>query len=146
MYGGNREQLRRFYQTAWRRHREGVPLEPLENLVVQVIGQHPEYHALLLDPEACERDFPVEDGHTNPFLHMGMHITLAEQLGSDRPAGIRALYQRLVSLEGDTHKAEHRMMDCLGEILWQAQRDNRAPDEQAYLACLQRLLRPGVMK
>ncbi|BAN68454.1 DUF1841 family protein [endosymbiont of unidentified scaly snail isolate Monju] len=140
MYGQNREQLRRFYQTAWRKHLDGQPLEPLERLVAQVITQHPEYHDQVLDPQACERDFPVHGGQTNPFLHMGMHITLAEQLASDRPAGIRELYRRLVSLDGDTHRAEHRMMECLGEILWEAQRTNRPPDEQAYLACLRRLL------
>ncbi len=146
MYGQNREQLRRFYQDAWRKHLDGQPLEPLERLVTQVIAQHPEYHASILDPSACERDFPVHDGQTNPFLHMGMHITLAEQLGSDRPAGIRELYQRLVSRDGDTHRAEHRMMECLGQALWEAQRTNRPPDEQAYLACLRRLLGPSVLK
>lgn len=115
-------------------------MSPLEQIVAQVVEQHPEYHALIEDPDAPERDFPVEGGQTNPFLHMGMHITLAEQLGSDRPAGIRALYRRLAERTGDAHAAEHRMMECLGSILWEAQRSGQMPDENEYLVCLKRLV------
>ncbi len=140
MYAQNREQLRRFYQTTWRKHLDGHALEPLEHQVAQVITQHPEYHAQILDPQVCERDFPVHGGQINPFLHMGMHITLAEQLDNDRPTGIRKLYQHFVSINGDSHRAEHHMMECLGEILWEAQRTSRPPNEQTYLACLRHLL------
>ncbi|HHI76176.1 MAG TPA: DUF1841 family protein [Gammaproteobacteria bacterium] len=140
MFGQNREQLRRFYQESWRKHRQGLPLEGLERLVAQVIAQHPEYQAQVEDPDALARDFPDHGSATNPFLHMGMHIALAEQLGADRPAGIRDLYRRLVSQTGDSHRAEHRMMECLEAALWSAQRDGRPPDEAAYLACLRALL------
>jgi len=37
------------------------------------------------------------------------------------------------------HAAEHAMIECLGEALWQAQRSGRAPDEAAYLAALHRI-------
>ena len=115
------------------------PLAGIELIVAQVVEQHPEYHALISNPDALDKDFHVDEGQTNPFLHMGMHITLAEQLGSDRPAGIRALHQQISNKVGEVHEAEHQMMECLGMILWEAQRANRAPDEQAYLACMCRL-------
>jgi len=141
MFGQDRDSLRRFYLDAWQKHRSGAPLQPLERLVATVVAQHPEYHALLDDPErTLGSDFDPANGGSNPFLHMGMHITLAEQLGSDRPTGIRTLYQGIAAASDDPHQAEHRMMECLGQVLWQAQRNGTMPDEQAYLACLQELL------
>lgn len=139
MFGQNREQLRRFYQQAWKKHTSGAPLDGLEALVAQVIGQHPEYQKLVSDPDALDKDFHIEEGQTNPFLHMGMHITLAEQLASDRPAGIRTLHQKITLKTGDAHEAEHKMMECLGLILWEAQRAGQAPDEQSFLECMRKL-------
>lgn len=139
MFGQNREQLRRFYRDTWNKRQADTPLEGLEQLVAQVIEQHPEYHGMLVNEASLDQDFHVDDGNTNPFLHMGMHITLAEQLGSDRPAGIRLLHQKITMLTGDAHEAEHKMMECLGLILWEAQRAGRAPDEQAYLECMKKL-------
>lgn len=141
MFGQDREQLRRFFKTSWNKRLAGQPLQPLEQLVAQVIEQHPEYHAQFADEEQLQRDFSPDHGETNPWLHMGMHISLGEQLGADRPAGIRALYQQIVMRFGDHHAAEHAMMDCLGVVLWEAQRSARAPDEAAYLECLKKLLR-----
>ena len=139
MFGQNREQLRRFYQQVWEKRRANAPLAGVEQIVAQVIEQHPEYHALIDDPQALERDFHVEDGQTNPFLHMGMHITLAEQLGSDRPAGIRGLHQKITLRTGDAHQTEHKMMECLGLVLWEAQRAGKPPDEEAFLECMRKL-------
>lgn len=139
MFGQDREQLRRFYATSWRKHLAGEPLQPLERMVADVVAQHPEYHDMLSGDEPLQRDFSPEDGQTNPWLHMGMHVSLGEQLGADRPTGLRSLYQRIVARYGDAHAAEHAMMDCLGLVLWEAQRANRQPDEQAYLECLKRL-------
>lgn len=139
MFGQNREQLRRFYRQAWEKRQSGAPIEGLELLIAQVIEQHPEYHALINDPDALERDFNVEDGQTNPFLHMGMHISLGEALGADRPAGIRTLHHKIALKTGDAHEAEHKMMECLGLVLWEAQRCGRPPDEQAFLECMRKL-------
>jgi hypothetical protein len=139
MFGQDREQLRRFFRTSWDKRLAGQPLQPLEQLVVQVIEQHPEYQADVQDEERLQREFSPDLGETNPWLHMGMHITLGEQLGADRPEGIRDSYRRIVARFGDRHAAEHAMMDCLGVVLWEAQRSGRMPDEQAYLECLKRL-------
>jgi len=92
MFGQNREQIRRFFQQAWKKRLADEALDGIEALIVQVIEQHPEYHRLITDPDAADKDFHIDDGQTNPFLHMGMHITLAEQLGSDRPAGIPVMH------------------------------------------------------
>ena len=141
MFGQDRTQLRRFFLTSWAKRQTGAPLQPLEQLVVQVIEQHPEYQRHLDDEDRLAQDFTPEQGETNPWLHMGMHVSLGEQLGADRPPGIRALYQRIAARHGDTHAAEHAMMECLGLILWEAQRANRQPDESAYLECLKKLAR-----
>ncbi|HFD79723.1 MAG TPA: DUF1841 family protein [Gammaproteobacteria bacterium] len=144
MFGQDRDQLRAFYCKAWAAHRQGEALEPLQAQIVRVMQQHPEYHALLERPEqALGREYLPESGDSNPFLHMGMHIAIQEQIDTDRPAGIRTLYRRLLLASGDRHELEHRLMECLAEMLWQAQRTGTPPDEQAYLACIRRVAGDG---
>lgn len=139
MFGHNRDELRRFVKQSWDKRLAGEALQPLERLVAQVIEMHPEYHRHLGDADQLQRDFPVQDGEINPWLHVGMHITLGEQVGADRPTGIRELYHTIVRRHGDAHAAEHAMMDCLGVVLWEAQRAGTMPDEAQYLGCLRRL-------
>lgn len=141
MFSNDRSQLRRFYLEAHQKAQTGAPLSALEHLVAEIVGQHPEYHAALRE-DALDRDWTPEQGETNPFLHMGMHISLHEQLQSNQLPELRGLYQQIVAQAGDAHAAEHQMMECLGLVLWEAQRAGRAPDDQAYLNCLRRLL-PG---
>lgn len=136
--------MRQFYFNVWRKNTaSGQPaLEPLEKLVASVIELHPEYHALLSQPDqGLEQEFLPESGHSNPFLHMGMHIAIQEQLSSRRPAGINHIWSELCKQHNSAHDAEHRMIECLGEMLWQAQRSQQEPDEQAYLSSLNTLLR-----
>jgi hypothetical protein len=141
MISTDRNQLRHVFFEAWRKHRSGEHQEPLEEMVSQVIQQHPEYHGLLDNQEqSLERDFLPEDGQTNPFLHMAMHLTLIEQVSTDRPLGISKLYRRLCQRKGEVHLAEHQLMECLGRILWEAQTANRMPDELGYLDCIKRLI------
>ncbi len=141
LFGNDRSQMRRFFFEAWRKHQAGAPLSPLESLIAQVIEHHPEYHALLADPQAdLEKDYSPDIGQSNPFLHLGLHLALAEQLATDRPRGIQTIYQRLCHHLGDSHEAEHRMLDCLGETLWEAQRGDQPPDEQRYLVRLRQQL------
>lgn len=134
-----RDELRRRYLSAWQRRRDGLPLEPLDAQIADVIELHPEYQTLLEDPAALEQAFSVEQGRINPFLHMGLHLALREQVGTRRPAGIEAVHARLARKLGDVHEAEHRMVDVLAETLWEAQRAGRAPDEAEYLQKLRRL-------
>lgn len=135
----SRDEIRQVYLKVWQKMQNQSVLEPLEAIIADVIKLHPEYHSMLETGEtAKQKDFSPEDGQTNPFLHMGMHITLREQAGGDRPAGILDIYQKLVQQKG-IHETEHAMMECLGQTLWNAQRHDAMPDENAYLACLRQL-------
>ena len=138
LYGQDRGELRQMYVDAWRKAQAGTPLSPLEAQIAGVIEDHPEYHRFLSDA-AVDRDFPPDSGPGNPFLHMGLHLALRDQVATDRPPGIRALYERLVARDGDLLAAEHRIIECLAETLWEAQQQNTAPDERRYLERLQRL-------
>ena len=139
LYGQDRRELRQVYFRAWRKHSANEPLAGAEHLIVTVAQRHPEYHDLLGKPEAGEdRDWLPELGEANPFLHMGLHIAIEEQLAIDQPHGIRLHYAHLCRQYGDEHAAQHRMMECLGEMLWRAGRDGVQPDMQVYLDCLGR--------
>ena len=139
LYGSDRGDLRRAWAAAWSKSRAGQALEPLERLLCEVIGVHPEYHAALESPDALEREFPPEAGRSNPFLHMGLHVAIREQLATDRPPGVRALYAELLPRFPDAHRLEHALMECLAETLWDAQREGGVPDEARYLRRLRRL-------
>jgi hypothetical protein len=142
LYGDNRDEIRKRFLEAWRKEQSGLPLEPLEQLIARIIHHHPEYQRLLADPgQALAEDYSPERGETNPFLHMGLHIAIQEQLAVDRPPGIQALYRRLCRRFDDAHDVEHRMMEALGECLWEAQRSGLPPDEARYLGQLRRLLK-----
>ena len=135
----SRDEVRQVYLDVWQKMQRQELLEPMQAMIAEVIEIHPEYHALLDNiDETRHQEFTPDQGQTNPFLHMGMHIALREQTATDRPAGINSIYQKLVSGKGQ-HQAEHAMMECLGQALWNAQRNNQAPDENAYLDCLQKL-------
>jgi hypothetical protein len=134
-----RDELRRRYVNAWRRHRDGMPLEPLDAQIADVIALHPEYHDFLEEPDASDQSFTVEQGRSNPFLHMGLHLAIREQVGTRRPQGIDAIHLRLAQRLGDVHEAEHIMIEVLAEMLWDAQRAGVAPDEQRYLERLRQL-------
>lgn len=140
MFGQNRQQLRQFYHDAWQKKQANTPLSALESVVAQVISEHPEYYKIFNSDASLEQEFFVEDGQTNPFLHMGLHISLHEQISTDRPQGIRDFYQQLQVKFGNAHDTEHQMMECLTESLWLAQRNNQPPSESDYLKAIQQLL------
>lgn len=137
MFNPSRDQARRFLFDAWRKQRDGTPLTDLERMALAVMLLHPEYHAQLDAPEQfLERDYLPENGETNPFLHLSLHLAIREQLSIDQPRGIVAHYRRLLEKSGSEHDAEHALLECLGEMLWQAQRHRSAPDPKIYLDCL----------
>lgn len=140
MITDEREKLRQFYVDTWAKHCEQKePLTQLEQQIAAVIKEHPEYHAVLENKnDSIHADYLPEMGDSNPFLHLGMHLGLREQVTTDRPAGIAELYQRLVSLKG-VHDAEHEMIECLAEAIWQAQQNQTAPDDISYMDCLGKL-------
>jgi hypothetical protein len=140
--GYTREQLRLSYAEAWAKHLAGVPLTALEAEIIDVIGAHPEYQDVISDVASALSFEPGSSGVAeNPFLHMGLHLAVREQLSIDRPPGVRDLHRQLQARFGDSHGAEHALMEALGEILWQAQRNGLPPDEAQYLALARNRLR-----
>jgi hypothetical protein len=130
----SRDQLRQAYVEAWRKHRSRLPLAPLEAMLADIIERHPEYHALLESADGAAAFEPDGSGTAeNPFLHLGLHAAVHEQLAIDRPPGVRELHSRWVALSGDPHGADHVMMEALAETLWEAQRSSRTADETRYL-------------
>jgi hypothetical protein len=133
--------LRQSYADAWRKRLARLPLTPLESMIVDVIELHPEYHAIVADAQAVVAfEADAAGAGENPFLHMGLHLAVREQISIDRPPGIRELQHSLQSRLADPHDAEHALMEALAEALWQAQRDGRAPDERHYLELVRRRL------
>jgi hypothetical protein len=142
VFGGNsREELRRAYRDAWDTDRLGRPLTALQAQIVAVIREHPEYHVWLEREQHLLEDFGPERGISNPFLHLGMHLALRDQVATDRPAGVRAAAQKLIARHQDRHAAEHAMMEPLAAALWEAQRAGVMPDETRYLQAVLRLAR-----
>lgn len=142
MFAPTREESRRFFFDTWEKFRRGEPLQGLQRVALEVILQHPEYHPILGDRERyADRDYRPESGEPNPFLHLALHVAVEEQLAIDQPRGIAAAYRRLAAKTGSEHDAKHRVLECLGETLWRAQRDGTPPDEALYLECLERQLR-----
>lgn len=135
--GQQRGDLRRAYFDAWRRHRAGELLTPLDSQIAQIIAEHPEYHAWFESEQNVHRDFPAGSGD-NPFLHLGLHLALRDQVTTDRPPGLRSACTALAARHGQ-HPAEHRLMEVLARVLWDAQRAGRPPDEQQYLDEIRRL-------
>jgi hypothetical protein len=137
--GHTREQLRQSYADAWRKRLARSPLTPLESMIADVIELHPEYHTIVEDLKtAMSFEADTAGVAENPFLHMGLHLAVREQISIDRPPGIRELLHVLQARLGDAHDAEHALMQALAEALWEAQRDGRAPDERHYLELARR--------
>ena len=138
IFGTDRNELRQMYVDAWRKFSAGEAMSPLESQIAQVIQDHPEYQPAMT-AETLEETYTPEGGKTNPFLHMGLHLALREQLATNRPQGITGVFDSLQAKTGDRHTAEHQALDCLAETMWVAQNNNAAPDEQAYLDSLRAL-------
>ena len=139
MFDPSREDVRRFFCGTWAKHRAGSPLTPLEAMALDLIIDHPEYHSELESlEEALAAQYPVDAGRTNPFLHLSLHLGVAEQVSVDQPAGIRAAMARLTRRLDSEHEAAHEVIECLAETIWQAQRSGTAPDSAAYLECIER--------
>lgn len=138
LFNPTRDQARLFFIDAWRKHIGKNVLTPLEIQAVDIVQSHPEYHALLQAEDVLQRDWSPESGELNPFLHLSLHLAIAEQLQINQPPGIREAFETLRDRYGDPHPALHDILECLGESLWTAQQNKCPPDGEAYLACIQR--------
>jgi len=145
MFYQSRDDTRKIFFAVWEKMQSGgtqPPMQPLELQIASVIAQHPEYHEILAQPQRFrDQDYLPEAGQTNPFLHMGMHIAINDQISTNQPPGISALVQSLASSTNNMHTAEHRMMDCLAQMIWTAQKEQQQPDFLAYLACVTEIIK-----
>lgn len=133
-YSSNLKDLRDFYIQAWKKQGKVQELTDLEKRICDVIAKHPEYQSYI-STNYLEKNFD----NTNPFLHMSLHLALQEQIQTNRPQGIQAVYLKLIEKHGDKHQVEHAMMEVLEYILWEAQRINQMPDETVYLNACKKL-------
>jgi hypothetical protein len=137
MFNPTRDQVRDFFFDSWRKYRANEALTALETIAVELIAAHPEYHTILDNRDKyVDRDYSPESGNTNPFLHLSMHLSIREQVSIDQPQGVRAAHARLSEKFASTMEAEHAMMDCLAEMIWQSQRYKTAPNPAIYFSCL----------
>ncbi len=137
LFTPSRDEARRFFINVWQKHLSGQALADIERMTLAILLDHPEYHRFLHE-DLLDHDWRPEHGETNPFLHIGMHLAIEEQISIDQPAGIKALFQSLCQKTGSEHTAKHEMIDGLGEMIWQAQRNNTAPDPMLYLEILRK--------
>jgi hypothetical protein len=135
-YNQDPQAMRQVFFDAWEKYLHQRPLSDLEKEIAMVIAAHPEYHHLLQDKTHAQTQF----AENNPFLHMGLHLAIREQIATDRPTGIHAIAQQLLQKYQDPTQVEHRMMDCLADSLWLAQKNKQMPDEHSYLQTLASLL------
>ncbi len=140
MIDDNRDTLRNQFYSAWENHQKKLILSPLENQLVDVIQQHPEYQTIFSQKEKyIDKNFDVTRGEINPFMHMSLHLALQEQLSTHRPQGVNDIYNQLCQKHGNPHEAQHQIMEIIGDMIWLAQRENKAPDETVYLHRLKQL-------
>jgi Domain of unknown function (DUF1841) len=139
MFAPSQHDVRRFFCEVAAKHAARAPLTPLEDLAARWVAEHPEYARDLSDLDAAlAAVYAVEDGRTNPFLHLAMHVSISEQVSIDQPRGVRQALELLAARLGSMHAAQHAAMDCLGEMLWTSQRSGLPPDGEAYLDCVRR--------
>jgi hypothetical protein len=139
MFTPSQHDVRRFFCEVQRKYRGNEILSPLEAVARDWVVQHPEYADALADAEtALAADYSVESGSANPFLHLSMHLSIAEQVSIDQPPGIRAAFSALAQRLGSEHDAHHQIMECLGEMIWNSQRSGLPPDGAAYIECVKR--------
>jgi len=139
MFQPSQADVRKFFCAVFAKWHTAQPMDALETLASQWIAEHPEYHAdFANEAAALEKMYDVEDGKTNPFLHLSMHLSVSEQCSIDQPRGIRQAVELLAARRDSLHDAHHETMEALGKMIWESQRSGRPPDGQAYIDAVQR--------
>lgn len=131
-----RRQQRHYFLNAWSKRASPESLSALERQLLDVIELHPEFHHIFNNDDILDKDYRTDD---NPFLHMSLHLGLMEQLTTNRPRGIRDIYQQLYKCHQDEHHIQHLMMEVMATVIWDAQQSNTLPNEQLYIQKLKSL-------
>jgi len=136
VFSKDRSKQREFLAQSWQKHINAEKLEPLELQLAMIVQRHPEYHALIND---INLEYFPEQGKTNPFLHINLHLALQDQITLNQPTGIIDIYKKLIVIHGDTHEVEHMMMECIAEMIFNSQKNNTTLDQDNYLVNLKNL-------
>jgi hypothetical protein len=127
-----------FFCSIYAKAQAGHALEAIEKIASLWIDEHPEHHADLANVDAALAAMhQADEGKTNPFLHLSMHLSISEQCSIDQPRGIRQAVELLTHRRNSLHDAHHEVMECLGRMIWDSQSAGRPPDGDAYIACVQ---------
>ncbi len=144
LFNPSRDEVREFFFNTWHKFKQKQPLEGVEKIGVQVMQSHPEYHAILGDAKHyMQQQYFPEMGETNPFLHMSLHMSVLEQISINQPIGIASIYQQLIAKHQNELDAQHDLIDCLAETIWQAQRNQQPLDAENYLLLMQQKVKPS---
>ena len=139
MFSPSQADVRRFFCSVYAKALAGTALEAIETIASQWMDEHPEYAQDFSDVDAALASMTeVQEGRTNPFLHLSMHLSISEQCSIDQPRGIRQAIELLTHRRNSLHLAHHEAMDCLGKMRWESQQAGRPPQGDAYIACVQR--------
>ena len=138
LFNPTRDEVREFFFNTWLKYKQLQVLTDLEKIGLSVMLLHPEYHAILDAPAQFKhQEYFPDFGVTNPFLHMSLHVSVLEQISINQPIGIAEIYKTLIVKHQNEHDAIHDIIDCLGETIWQSQRNNTPLDSAYYLSLLQ---------
>ena len=136
MFTSNRSKQRQYLNQAWKKYTRQEQLEPLELQLSKIVEQHPEYQNLIKN---LDSEYFPEQGNTNPFLHINLHLTLQDQITMDQPKGIKEIHSQLLLKIKDAHEVEHMMMEHIAEMIFNAQKNNAAFDLDVYIQALKQL-------
>lgn len=143
-HSNNRSENREYFFEVWKKYQNKHPLDAMESKVLSILQMHPELHILLNDPEKyLESDFFAELGESNPFLHLGLHTAVMEQLSVDQPKGIRKLFNKACQRFADEHEAYHCVMNSLAIELHEMYENNRTFNEALYFKRIKKAIRKG---
>jgi hypothetical protein len=135
VFSQDRSKQREFLAKSWKKHINAEILEPLELQLALIVQKHPEYHELINN---INLEYFPEQGKTNPFLHINLHLALQDQLSLNQPTGINDIYKKLIIIHSDAHEAEHIMMEFIAEMIYYSQKSNSPFDLEKYLKNLQK--------
>ena len=136
MFTSDSSKQRQYLKQAWEKYTSQEQLEPLELQLSKIVEQHPEYQNLIKN---LDSEYFPEQGNTNPFLHINLHLTLQDQITMDQPKGIKEIHSQLLLKIKDAHEVEHMMMEHIAEMIFNAQKNNAAFDLDGYIQALKQL-------
>lgn len=121
-------EYRVFFLQAWKKHLQGSKLSDLESQVRDVLLLYPQYISELNQ----DKTYPLED---NPYIQMGLHLTVWDQVRTNRPEGIRPWFLE-ACVANSQKEVEQLMLMVLRQTVYVSYQAGNLPCEQKYLNIL----------